>query len=167
MLIKSKKLISMVRTSTYQNPNEMEVPGSYGVRIQIFDDPSITAVLTKYGKCMVYGGDTPRNWTQIVDVVMEMTQFQLSQSYLVRNMVYRAELSSEVDLNKSLRQFVSAEYEPEQFPGLIIRAQEHEKLTLIVFKSGKMMITGVRGNEAEIENQMLEAGDLVRELIPL
>ena len=157
----------MVRTSTYENPNGMNAPESDGARLQICECPSITIVLTKYGKCMVYGGETLENWVEIVKFVTEETKFQLSHSYLVRNMVYRAELSAEVDLNTSLGQYVSAEYEPEQFPGLIIRSQEHNKLTLIVFKSGKMMITGVRGITQDVEKQMVEVDELVRELVPL
>ncbi|MFC6907109.1 hypothetical protein [Halalkalicoccus tibetensis] len=40
-----------------------------------------------------------------------------------------------------------AEYEPEQFPGLIYRGNESESVFL-VFASGKVVITGVTTNEA-------------------
>lgn len=167
MFIKNKELVSILRTSTYQNPNGLDAPGSYGRRIQISESPSITAVLTKYGKCMVYGGNTLEDWGEIVKFVAEQTKFHLSHSYLVRNMVYRAELSAKIDLTNSLGQYELAEYEPEQFPGLIIRSPLYEKLTLIAFKNGKMMITGVRGETQSIEEQMIEVDDLVRELSPL
>ena len=167
MLVKAMKLVSILRTSTYQNPSETNIPDSFGTRVKFSESPSITVVLTRFGKCMVYGGDSLKNWESIVAFVREKLSFEISESFVVKNMVYKAELNGQVNLLRSVGQFISAEYEPEQFPGVIIRSEEFEKLTLIVFKSGKMMITGIRGDKNLIEEQLIEARSLVAELIPL
>jgi transcription initiation factor TFIID TATA-box-binding protein len=71
--------------------------------------------------------------------------------------VFLEELSQEVNLEALTISLGTedAEYEPEQFPGLMYRPEEHE-LTMVVFASGKIIIGGTTDkNEASSAVQRL------------
>jgi len=62
----------------------------------------------------------------------------------VVNIVGTALLGEAFDLNSIALALEGAEYEPEQFPGLIYRIKE-PKAAFLIFKSGKVVCTGARG----------------------
>jgi transcription initiation factor TFIID TATA-box-binding protein len=64
----------------------------------------------------------------------------------VVNVVGTAQLSRKLDLNQIALSLDGAEYEPEQFPGLIYRI-EQPKSAFLIFKSGKAVCTGTRSVE--------------------
>ena len=53
------------------------------------------------------------------------------------------EITEKIDLNKIARKFEDVEYNPERFPGLIMRIKD-PKATFLIFSTGKMVITGLR-----------------------
>jgi len=59
------------------------------------------------------------------------------------NVVASAGLEHGIDLNALVEAFPTAEYRPEQFPGVIFRLKSPKTATLI-FGSGKMVCTGAR-----------------------
>ncbi len=61
----------------------------------------------------------------------------------VVNMVASANLEKELDLYAIARELDNVEYEPEQFPGAILKLKE-PKTSLLLFKNGKMICTGAR-----------------------
>ncbi|MFX0102681.1 MAG: TATA-box-binding protein [Candidatus Hodarchaeota archaeon] len=48
-----------------------------------------------------------------------------------------------IDLNKVARKYSNTNYNPERFPGLVMRIGE-PKATILMFTTGKMVITGMR-----------------------
>jgi transcription initiation factor TFIID TATA-box-binding protein len=62
------------------------------------------------------------------------------------NIVGTAMLGQALDLNSIALALEGAEYEPEQFPGLIYRITE-PKAAFLIFKSGKAVCTGARSPE--------------------
>ena len=58
-------------------------------------------------------------------------------------MVSTANLGGKVDLETAAVDMDNLMYEPEQFPGLIYRMKE-PKVVLLIFASGKMVITGAK-----------------------
>jgi transcription initiation factor TFIID TATA-box-binding protein len=66
-----------------------------------------------------------------------------------------AEIPEKMDLNIIARKFSDVEYNPERFPGLVMRIIE-PKATILVFSTGKMVVTGMR-DEAEAEPVVKEA----------
>lgn len=79
----------------------------------------------------------------------------------IQNIVASADLNSELDLNAiaiSLR-LENIEYEPEQFPGLIYRINK-PKVVLLLFTSGKIVITGAKA----IEDLNAAMEEIVKEL---
>lgn len=81
-------------------------------------------------------------------------------NFAIRNVVCVGSLNQDIDLNKLvvLFGFENAEYEPEQFPGLIYRPEDTPCI-LLVFASGKVVITGGRSKEdARMAFEALQAG---------
>ena len=69
--------------------------------------------------------------------------------YKIENVVASVEADAKIDLNLLARKQRDAEYNPEQFPGLMLRVKS-PKATILVFNSGRMVITGLR-RESEAE----------------
>lgn len=61
----------------------------------------------------------------------------------IENVVASAAVDAEIDLDKIAATLENAEYEPEQFPGLVLRLTD-PKAAILVFSSGKMVCTGAK-----------------------
>jgi len=70
---------------------------------------------------------------------------KLEISYKVVNIVATAitEIDGALDLNQIIQKISNVEYHPDRFPGLIMRI-ENPHATLLIFSSGKMVITGLK-----------------------
>ncbi len=75
---------------------------------------------------------------------------------VIQNMVASANLYGKIDLETMADVLDNVMYEPEQFPGAIYRMTE-PKVVLLVFASGKLVITG-----AKREEQVYEAVEKIR-----
>jgi transcription initiation factor TFIID TATA-box-binding protein len=75
---------------------------------------------------------------------------------VLQNMVASANLYGKIDLETMADVLDNVMYEPEQFPGAIYRMTE-PKVVLLVFASGKLVITG-----AKREDQVYEAVEKIR-----
>lgn len=64
-------------------------------------------------------------------------------SLKVQNIVATASLEKEVSLSKLARTQPNTEYNPETFPGLVLRVKE-PKSAVLVFSSGNLVCTGVK-----------------------
>src|SRR5438093_2968832 len=64
----------------------------------------------------------------------------------IENVVASTSLGKELDLQAIARALGGAEYEPEQFPGLIYRLKE-PKTAILLFRSGKVVCTGAKSPE--------------------
>lgn len=125
-------------------------PENYpGMYLRFEGMPTITIYRT--GKFIVYGADN-------VDEIYAAQDFLLSHlvdlgaiessdntGFSIQNVVCTGELESEQNLNAVAIQLGldRTEYEPEQFPGLIYRPEDHN-CVLLIFGSGKIVITGCR-----------------------
>lgn len=69
-------------------------------------------------------------------------------TWKVENVVCTAnvDIESKIDLNSVARGFPESQYNPERFPGLITRF-ENPKAAVLLFSTGKMVITGLRSSE--------------------
>ncbi|MHA1576318.1 MAG: TATA-box-binding protein [Candidatus Thorarchaeota archaeon] len=74
----------------------------------------------------------------------------------VQNIVASASLGAKLNLEHAAMTLENTLYEPEQFPGLIYRMKE-PKVVVLLFGSGKLVITG-----AKFETQVPEVALLVR-----
>ena len=64
----------------------------------------------------------------------------------VQNIVASAGLGGTIDLEKVTYSLERTMYEPEQFPGLIYRMEE-PKVVILIFSTGKLVITGAKKEE--------------------
>lgn len=72
-------------------------------------------------------------------------------TYKIENVVATVTLKipEKIDLNIIARKYADVEYNPERFPGLVMRILK-PKATILVFSTGKMVVTGMRhASEAE------------------
>jgi transcription initiation factor TFIID TATA-box-binding protein len=73
-------------------------------------------------------------------------------SFKIENVVATvvAVIEEKMDLNIIARKYTDVEYNPERFPGLVMRIKD-PKATILVFSTGKMVVTGLRdASEAEV-----------------
>ncbi len=66
------------------------------------------------------------------------------------NMVATSSLEHDVPLERMAAALTNTEYNPEQFPGLVIRFRQ-PKTSALVFSSGKLVITGAKSVDEIIE----------------
>lgn len=63
-----------------------------------------------------------------------------------QNIVVRVDFEREIDLEE-LPEYLGAIYEPEQFPGVILRIDMPYKATILVFASGKAVVVGLTSSK--------------------
>lgn len=115
-----------------------------------FEEEGPTVMLFSSGKYNIAGADSTeslRNAHQyllnsLIDLGIEIDSSQVEIE--IRNQVYVDDCGYELDLEKLLPDlgFENTEYEPEIFPGIMYRPKEGG--LLIIFRSGKIMITGLK-----------------------
>jgi len=75
-------------------------------------------------------------------------QAEIKATWKVENVVATVVIDigstgEKVDLNHIARKFAECEYNPERFPGLVMRVGD-PKATVLIFSTGKMVVTGMR-----------------------
>jgi len=68
----------------------------------------------------------------------------------IENVVASVTLDQKIDLKKILEKFPHTEYDPKRFPGLIYKLKE-PKTAILVFSSGKMVVTGAKAEREAYE----------------
>ncbi len=84
--------------------------------------------------------------------------YEANLDYKIENVVGTVvvEITEKVDLNLIARKLPDVEYNPERFPGLVMRI-EKPRATILIFSTGKMVITGLR--------KASESGKVVQKVI--
>jgi len=84
--------------------------------------------------------------------------FEANLDYKIENVVGTVvvEITEKVDLNLIARKLPDVEYNPERFPGLVMRI-EKPRATILIFSTGKMVVTGLR--------KASESGKVVQKVI--
>ncbi|MFC1768906.1 TATA-box-binding protein [Nanoarchaeota archaeon] len=75
-----------------------------------------------------------------------MTKKETKKDIEVVNIVVSTSLEHDVPLEKMAATLSNTEYNPEQFPGLVLRIKE-PKTSALIFSSGKVVCTGARSME--------------------
>ena len=126
--------------------------------------PRTSTLIFTTGKMVCTGARSEREaFGAVGKVVRELRKegFIISRSPKIDivNIVGTADVGGEIDLEAMSDVLEHVMYEPEQFPGLIYRMTE-PKVVLLVFASGKLVITG-----AKREEQVHEAADKIRAIL--
>jgi transcription initiation factor TFIID TATA-box-binding protein len=82
----------------------------------------------------------------------------------IENVVASASIAEELNIETISNILDEAEYEPEQFPGVIYRLKE-PKVAILIFRSGKVVCTGAKSPDSarsafELLTQRLEAAGI-------
>jgi len=78
-------------------------------------------------------------------------------SLKIQNIVATASLGKDVPLKKLVKAVQNTEYNPEQFPGLVLRVKQ-PKSAVLVFSSGNLVCTGTKSiaQVKEVINQVIK-----------
>lgn len=79
--------------------------------------------------------------------------------FKIENIVASAALGVELDLYAIAQKVRDVEYEPEQFPGAILKLK-HPRASLLLFKNGKIICTGSK-SEGEVKQAIEQACKLL------
>lgn len=121
-----------------------------------FEKDGEMIILYTSGKYILRGGDEFERMYAVNDRFIELLSdmgIDVDPSNLeVKNVVAVGNLDRDVNLNALTIELgmETVEYEPEQFPGLVYRP-EGTNCVLLVFASGKVVITGGRTREEDEE----------------
>lgn len=135
------EIASKIKDAEY---NKKRFPGVV-IRMQ---DPKIAALVFGSGKVVLTGAKSIESLSRGLDILGDLLrgldiQIPDTLQYKIQNIVTSADLGSGINLNKIAVGFNldRIEYEPEQFPGLVYRL-ENPKVVVLLFGSGKLIITG-------------------------
>lgn len=142
--------------------------GYHGVFIRQSENSSLV-ILYRTGAFIIRGGNSEESLHSARDMFLNRcTNLRIIDSpqdalFGVKNLVCTDDLGRSLELQEVLLTlgFESTEYEPEQFPGLIYRPTQH-KCTMLLFASGKIVITGERNL-----NRIESAIDTLRQKLDL
>lgn len=136
------------------------------------DSPKVTALIFKSGKMVVTGAKSTHDLIEAVKKIVRNLKKHGIQIYgrpkvQIQNIVASANLNVCVDLERAALTLENSMYEPEQFPGLIHRMDE-PRVVLLIFSSGKMVITGAKREEEVYEavNRIYEKLKKLRAIRP-
>ena len=88
-----------------------------------------------------------------------MVKKETKRDIKVVNIVVSTSLKHDIPLEKKAATLSNTEYNPEQFPGLVIRIKE-PKTSALIFSSGKVVCTGAR----TMENVRLSINKIIKSL---
>ncbi|MFX1394915.1 MAG: TATA-box-binding protein [Promethearchaeota archaeon] len=76
---------------------------------------------------------------------IEEYDYEANLDYKIENVVatVEVEITEKINLNEIAREHEDVEYNPERFPGLVMKISE-PKATFLIFSTGKMVVTGLR-----------------------
>ncbi|MCK4367924.1 MAG: TATA-box-binding protein [Thermoplasmata archaeon] len=114
--------------------------------------PKTALLLFKTGKVVCTGGKSLDDVRESVDIVAGKLleagmPVERHPEIAVQNIVAVCDLGTELNLNNiTISLDLDVEYEPEQFPGLVLRLED-PKIVCLLFGSGKMVLTGAKNTE--------------------
>jgi transcription initiation factor TFIID TATA-box-binding protein len=82
-------------------------------------------------------------------------------SYRIENIVATINLGVELNLERLAERLLTAEYNPDQFPGLILRLIK-PRVSALIFRTGKIVCTGAK-NEEDLKNAVRALAQLLKE----
>jgi transcription initiation factor TFIID TATA-box-binding protein len=130
-------------------------PDQFPGLVYRLEQPKITALIFKSGKMVVTGAKSVNQLVFAVKKILKTlinkgVPIQGKPQIQVQNIVASANLGAVVDLEKAALALPGSMYEPEQFPGLIYR-MEKPVVVLLIFSSGKMVVTGAKREEEVVK----------------
>jgi len=150
-------------------PNIEYEPEQFPGAILKLKEPKVSMLLFKNGKVICSGassekeiGDAIYKASKLIHDIQKSVKPQKNGKFTVVNLVATANLNMTLDLFKTAMSLDNVEYEPEQFPGAILRLTD-PKLTLLLFKNGKLICAGAK-KEENLKKGLNKARKLIKGL---
>ena len=147
-------------------PNIEYEPEQFPGAILKLKEPKVSMLLFKNGKVICSGASSEKQIAQairkaskLIHDIQKQVKVQKTVHYNVVNLVATANLNQNLDLFQTAMKLDNVEYEPEQFPGAILRIAD-PKLTLLLFKNGKMICAGAK-RESLLKKGLKVASELI------
>ena len=114
-----------------------------------------TTLIFSSGKIVCTGAKSEAEIKDIVKMVIkELKKVKINitkkPDITIQNMVASGDINMTLNLDKLAFKLENAEYEPEQFPGLVYKVP-NSHITFLLFGTGKIVCTGAK-NEKEIKD---------------
>ncbi|MBW6451349.1 MAG: TATA-box-binding protein [DPANN group archaeon] len=114
-------------------------------------EPKSAALVFNSGKIVCTGTKSSEQATSAINILLEDIrsigiEIPHDSDITVHNMVASTKVAEELNLNKIAFTLEGTEYEPEQFPGLVLRFLD-PKVVFLLFRSGKVICTGGKSSE--------------------
>ncbi len=127
---------------------DIDNPNRFPGVIYRVSDPKLAMLIFRTGKVICSGARSRSEINRAVEKLLKKfreggVKITEKPKIEIQNIVASAILNFKVNLDLLAIECENTEYEPEQFPGLIFRLDE-PKTVMLVFKSGKMIITGAK-----------------------
>jgi len=143
-------------------------PEQFPGAILKFEEPKATILLFKNGKIVCVGCKSERKISETITKTLKMLtpyakkilKKQKRPKFEVTNIVASASLGMGLDLYALAYELDDVEYEPEQFPGAILKFRD-PKASLLLFKNGKVICAGSK-DEKSIKKALLKAKRLLK-----
>jgi transcription initiation factor TFIID TATA-box-binding protein len=150
-------------------PNVEYEPEQFPGAIMRLKEPKMTITLFKNGKINCAGAakdsDIPKgiiNASKILHEIIPELKVPKDPPYRIVNIVANAYIDRQIDLFELAIQLDNVEYEPEQFPGAIVRLYD-PKVSLLLFKNGKLICAGAR-SEDEVKAALKKIDKIIADL---
>ncbi|WP_126451327.1 TATA-box-binding protein [Sulfodiicoccus acidiphilus] len=132
-------------------PNVEYDPDQFPGLIYRLESPKVTSLIFKSGKMVVTGAKSTDELIKAAKkIIRSLKRAGISitgkSKIQIQNIVASANLHLHVNLDKAAFLLENNMYEPEQFPGLIYRMDD-PRVVVLIFSSGKMVITGAKREE--------------------
>ncbi|MFA5358092.1 MAG: TATA-box-binding protein [archaeon] len=131
-------------------PNIEYEPEQFPGAILKIKEPKVSMLLFKNGKVICSGANSEKQIiqgikkaSQLIHELQPEVKVKRKVDFTIVNFVATANLDVNLDLFDVAMKLDNVEYEPEQFPGAILRLDE-PKLTFLLFKNGKMICAGAK-----------------------
>ncbi len=131
------------------------------------DEPKAASLIFSSGKIVCTGGKSPKLAKKAVKKIIKSIKdaginIKGKADISIQNIVASAKIGSMLKLNEIAFTLPNAEYEPEQFPGLVYRIKD-PKVAFLLFGSGKIVCTGGR-NVKDVKKAIKKLEDELKEL---
>lgn len=147
-------------------PNIEYEPEQFPGAILKIKEPKVSMLLFKNGKIICSGASSEeqieqgiRRANKMIHEIQKDVKIKRNVEFEIVNFVATASLDLNLDLFDVAVNIDNVEYEPEQFPGAILRLDE-PKLTFLLFKNGKMICAG-----AKKETHLRQGLKIVEEMV--
>jgi transcription initiation factor TFIID TATA-box-binding protein len=136
--------LKMLASSVQGIDNPKRFPGL----IYRIDSPKLSMLIFRTGKVICSGARSRSDIdAAVIKLIAKLKEAKViikdKPKVEIQNIVASSSLDFKVNLDQLAMECENTEYEPEQFPGLIFRLDE-PKTVMLVFKSGKLIITGAK-----------------------